>query len=174
MGEAKRRKALDPNFGKPNIPFLGVQGMQEFFNKELDLIITRADYLIPETKEIDRKYGTQHQIIVPIPKSENTARAYFVQNRDSIMQAMEQPAQEYGVGWIYQVGNPDTNLTEFTYFPANQKCLHLLENEIFSRSLGKNVGMIMRAVIQAWDWKTCIPVIAMGTSDEAPAWIFLI
>lgn len=174
MGESKRRRQLDPNYGQPNILGFGANRTQEFFGKKLDIAIVKAEHIFPEIfAGIDRQFGTCHQLIIPTKSQENDARQFFTDNKQRYLDAIEPVAREHGKGWIYQTYIKETDFTEFGYIPANWRTLESLGTEVFVRGTGKQVKALMHDALRCWHWDDCVPVLAMSTDDDAPSWIYI-
>jgi len=174
MGESKRRRKLDPNYGQPSILGLGAHFTQDFFDRKVDIAILKAEHLLPEVfAGIDRKFGTCHHFLAPMEPKNNLARQFFVDNKERIMDATKPIAQEHGKGWIFQLYNDGTDTTDFSYTPANSISLRCLACDVFTRSLGNEVRAIMRDALTRWDWSNCVPMISMSTEDKTPAWIYI-
>ncbi|WP_414574001.1 hypothetical protein [Nostoc sp. CCY 9925] len=184
MGEAKRRRQLDPlSYGKPKL----IDELQEVFDcfiqKESDLIIASSAFVSENLSEKytsiyqqDQLNGTKHQLVFPISSSENVARQVFVENQEQVMDSMMPFIQEHGKGWIAQLYDDRLDTTDFMYIPATRENLVKIETQVFTRSLGKMVGNIIKCSLEYWTFQEdsiLIPVIAMSNADY-PSSLFCI
>lgn len=172
MGEAKRRRQLDPNYGQPQMPDCLKAFTGEFFNKQTDLEITPI---------LDcRSYGqqlTKHHLILPTSFDQNDARSLFVEHQQQIMCAMTSLIKEHGKGWIVQRHDYRKNYTDWGYIPANNASLEQLSCEVFCGNLGKTVGDVIKYALCSWSFEPSnqlIPVIAITNSNNDSSWLYCI
>ncbi|XZF61890.1 MAG: hypothetical protein ACSI46_23165 [Gloeotrichia echinulata DVL01] len=184
MGEAKRRQRLDPNYGQPKkkiamnekhlvdkSPLATEIAINEFLEgsdfwlKQTDLV-----YQPFAPSEGERLFWTT----LPISSKENPARSYFTKNEQTIRNAVYPLVKRFGAGWIYQIENIDTNMTNFNYVPATQESFENLGKEQFCGSMGKTIEFIIKIAVAKWEWDKCVPVIATSIRPADPVWIYIV
>lgn len=139
MGEAKRRRLLDPNYAKAKIPdcFQGIS--HEFFQKSTDLEILSF---------CDSVHYKRH-LIMPTPSDQNDARHLFVKHQQQVMNSIIPLIQEHGFGWIAQTHDYQTDCTKWGYVPATSFSLKQLQCEVFSGDLGLMVGAVIGCALES-------------------------
>jgi hypothetical protein len=187
MGEAKRRKQNDSNYGQPTILTLNPTDTNKFLTGLLDLTVVEAEDVLPtlapgteeSVKELDealKQHQSKMQVVLPIEHTENPARDYLVKNWSLAWDSLSKLRAKHGKGIIYQEAQLDKDMTQFNFFPASEEILRSLETEIFTRSLGKTMGSLFRTTVRYLDWSKYIPVLAMTTrnGDGESVWFYII
>jgi hypothetical protein len=172
MGEAKRRRLLDANYGKAQMPDCLKGITSEFFNKQTDLEIMSA-YDCRNYPHGLRK----HHLILPTPSDQNNARNLFVEYRQQIMHPMTPLIQEHGKGWIVHRHNCRENYTDCGYIPATTLSLKQLSSGVFSGDLGLMVTGVIKYALESWSFdpsNQLIPVIAISDSNQDSSWLYCI
>ncbi|MCC5653694.1 hypothetical protein LC609_28730 [Nostoc sp. XA013] len=172
MGEAKRRRLLDPNYGQAKMPdcFKGVQS--EFLNKQTDLVIANTQFLYPETYTVKNQLFT-----VPRSAKDNYERKLFTENQQQIMDSLTPLILEHGKGWICQIYDHKQHCPEWIYVLATKKQFQILQTSIFSGPIGFFVTSVISCALKEWsfsDDKILIPVIATSDKRDYPSWLFCI
>jgi hypothetical protein len=184
MGEAKRRKRLDPNYGQDKKQI--AVDLQQMISSSpmlqemaINQILEQSDFWLQKTDLLyepvahsqgERLFWTTQ----PMPSKQNTARSYFTQNELAARKAIYPLVERFGSGWIYQLGNLDINMTYFHYIPATQENLENLAQEQFCGSMGQTIEFIIRTALQKWEWGKCVPVIATTVGKQDPIWIYIV
>jgi hypothetical protein len=172
MGEAKRRRLLDPNYGQAKMPsdLEGIQG--DLFSQQSDLVIMSfsdfGDYI---------NHLLNYSMVFSCPSHQNETRHAFVENQQQVMHSIIPLIQEHGKGWITQMYDHRKNYTQWGYVPATGFALRHLQTEVFSSSLGKTVGAVMGCALEQWSFQPShqlIPVIAMSTYYQDDSWLYCI
>lgn len=184
MGEAKRRKRVDPNYGQPSqkidmdvqqmiysSPLVQEMAINQFLEQE-DFWLQKMDLLYEPVahSEGERLFWTTR----PMPSKKNTARSYFTKNEQAARNAIEPLVKRFGPGWISQLGNPDINMTYLNYVPATEESLKNLAQEQFCGSMGETIEFIIGTAMPRWEWGKCVPVIATTMRKEDPVWIYIV
>lgn len=184
MGEAKRRKRLDPNYGQSKKK-IAIDEKYLLYKSPLDTeiainkLLEGSDFWLKQTdlvyqpvapSEGERLFWTT----LPISSKENPCRSYFTENERTIKNAISPLVERFGVGWIYQIENIDINMTNFNYIPATQESFENLGKEEFCGSMGKTIEFIIRTAVARWEWDKCVPVIATSMRQADPVWIYIV
>lgn len=172
MGEAKRRRQLDPNFGQPQMPdcFKGITN--EFLNKQTDLEIMSVSDCRNHSHEL-----TKHHLILPTPSDQNDARQELIKHQQQIMYPMTSLVREHGKGWIVHRHNHQENCTDWGYIPATSLSLKQLQTGVFSGDLGLMVSGVIKFALCSWSFEPSnqlIPVIAIANNSEDSSWLYCI
>ncbi|WP_341530159.1 hypothetical protein WKK05_13190 [Nostoc sp. UHCC 0302] len=172
MGEAKRRRQLDANFGKLQMPDC-LKGMtREFLNKQTDLEIMP----VYDSKNSGRELTKRH-LILPTPSEQNDARQELLKHQQQIMHPMTSLIQEHGKGWIVHRHNCRENCTDWGYIPATTLSLKQLQSGVFSDDLGLVVSGVIKYALESWSFEPSnqlIPVIAISNSNNDSSWLYCI
>lgn len=182
MGEAKRRRLLDPNYGLVKLPNEFEQIFDDFVNKEIDIAIISNKYLthscpqkFAHLKPTNTSFSTHQHAIIPISPSQNFARAIFLEYQHQIMASITPLIQQHGSGWISQINNPKNCDLSIAYVPDTRENLRCLETQAFTRTLGKTVGGVIKSSLTKWSFQATnilIPVVALSTDEEDPSYLF--
>lgn len=186
MGEAKRRKQNDPNYGQPTILTLDPIDTNKFLTGLLDFTVAETENiptLVPGTEEqianmneALKQDQSKMQVVLPINQTENPAREYLIKNWTQAWEPISKLFAKHGKGIIYQEAQLDKDMTQFNFVPASEENLRSLETQVFSPSLGKMMGSVVRTTVRHLDWSKYIPVLAMTTrnDDGESAWFYII
>jgi hypothetical protein len=184
MGEAKRRKWLDPNYGQLKKKIVldeqeTIDGSPSVQKTAINQLLEGKDFWLQKTDFFyepvaysgeKRFYWT----ISPLDSRKNTAREYFTKNEQAARDAIYPLVKKFGPGWICQLGDLDTNMTYLNYVPATQENLEKLTQEQFCGSMGQTIELIIQTAISRWEWGKCVPVIATVMRNEDPVWIYIV
>ncbi|AFZ28609.1 hypothetical protein Cylst_6391 (plasmid) [Cylindrospermum stagnale PCC 7417] len=184
MGEAKRRKKLDPSYGQLKAKILlDVQQMiyssplvQEMAINQLledeNFWLQKTDILYEPVvaSEEKRFYWTTS----PTDSRKNKNRSYFIKHEKIVRDAISPLIGKFGAGWIIQLEQPEIDKTHFNYVPATQENLEKLAQDQFCGSMGQTIRFIIETAMFRWDWGKCVPVIATTVRDEDPVWIYIV
>jgi hypothetical protein len=182
MGEAKRRRLLDPNYGQAKVPDELEQIFDSFVNKQIDIAIISNNYLSQPYSEkfgykkpTDTGFSTHQHTTVAVSPSDNFARQIFLEYQQSIMASITPLIQQRGSGWISQINNPKTCDISIAYIPDNTENLRCLERQVFTRTLGKMVSGVMKSALKKWSFQPdniLIPVVAISSNNDKPSYLF--
>ena len=180
MGEAKRRRQLDPNYGTTQLNNEFALIFDDFVNKQTDIaIISKQDLTQPWSERFAylKPKGTvlvtPQYVSIPISPSQNFARAIFLEYQLQIMASITPRIQQRG--WISQINNSKTCDISIVYAPETTDNLNCLETQVFTRTFGKMVGVLMRNALQYFCFQRdnlLIPVVAMPASESDPYYLF--
>jgi hypothetical protein len=186
VGEAKRRRLLDPNYGQPQVPKQLTGVWSEFLDKQKDLAIVSifdGMYCLPEEVATnflfrdDVKIQTPKHLTITASSHNNEARTLFVEDRQQMLELFLPAIQQYGKGWIVQLDYPKQGHVQIGYVPATNEALTALQTELFTHSLGLIVGNILKCALNYWSLDphhTLIPVLAISSCQQDPSWLFCI
>ncbi|MBW4564997.1 MAG: hypothetical protein KME32_28605 [Mojavia pulchra JT2-VF2] len=173
MGEAKRRRLLDANYGKAKMPDCLADKKTQFLDKQTDLeIMTFFDCrsFIPGER-------TQHSLVFTSHPKHNNARHAFVEHQQQVMPALTPLIQTHPKGWITQHYDCRTDSTQWGYVRANSLAFTHLQTEVFSGLIGRIISDAMRVALESWSFEESnilIPVIAMSNYHEDSSWLYCI